>query len=338
MKINRNSGNTPNTGHGGGLARGSSTLGGENASIRRDNHSQNNRGGGRGAGIPNTMPAAVGRPSQPGMQPNQAMPPTRNSSAQPLYHQPRDVFNQQQAHVYAPPPANGVAMITPPPGAGYQTAPVSFGMSAPATGNAGRQNDLPIPGDPFDFTQSEYRGYGAPTGNVQPLYQNRYGEQAHGDALQYMERNGMHDDNLSDEMRRAMIAPEPKVSRRQRRRQNKPTAAQRAQMDANAGRKSSVSTRVGLSVSTAGAYMRQGRFLDLLLLIGDWIYRHRIPFLCLCAIVFLLIGFFFNRYVSWGGGLALVLIGILVGRTSEDREGFPFILTGFLIYLIPFLV
>ena len=93
-----------------------------------------------------------------------------------------------------------------------------------------------------------------------------------------------------------------------------------------------------MAMETAGMYIREGEVLNLFALIGDWVYRHRIPVICISMVVFLLIGFFLNRYVSWGGGLALVLAGAAIGRIDDDHEGFPFILAGILVYLIPFIV
>lgn len=99
-----------------------------------------------------------------------------------------------------------------------------------------------------------------------------------------------------------------------------------------------VFTRIIIAFQIAGVYLSQGRILGLLGVIGDWIYKKRVPFLCVWAILFLLIGFFVNRYVSWGGGLILVILGTVLGNRRDDYDGFPFIFVGILIYLVPFFV
>lgn len=71
--------------------------------------------------------------------------------------------------------------------------------------------------------------------------------------------------------------------------------------------------------------------------LGIWLYEYRQLFIAL-TIVLLIIGVLFDRRISFGGGIAMILIGIWIGRIDDENDIFNICLCGFLTAMIPFVL
>lgn len=73
--------------------------------------------------------------------------------------------------------------------------------------------------------------------------------------------------------------------------------------------------------------------------IAGWLYDHALVFCAVYAVVFLVLGIFFNRYISFGAGLVLVALGWWVSaRDGMRRDTFIFYIAGLVIFAIPFMI
>lgn len=70
---------------------------------------------------------------------------------------------------------------------------------------------------------------------------------------------------------------------------------------------------------------------------GIWLYEYRHLFVAL-TIIFLAIGMLFNRYISFGAGVAMILVGMWLDRIDDDNDTFLVYICGFVTALLPFVM
>ena len=71
---------------------------------------------------------------------------------------------------------------------------------------------------------------------------------------------------------------------------------------------------------------------------ADWIYDHELIVFAVYGIIFLLLGIFFNRYISFAGGLALVILGYAMSIRDSSKDTFLFYIVGLIIFAVPFMI
>ena len=70
---------------------------------------------------------------------------------------------------------------------------------------------------------------------------------------------------------------------------------------------------------------------------GIWLYEYRHLFIVL-TIIFLIVGMLFDRRISFGAGIVMILVSMWMDRIDDDNDTFLVYLCGFVTALVPFLI
>ena len=70
----------------------------------------------------------------------------------------------------------------------------------------------------------------------------------------------------------------------------------------------------------------------------NWIYDHSLVVFAVYGVLFLALGILFNRYISFGAGLVLVLLGYFMSSRDPTKDTFLFYLVGLIIFAVPFVI
>ena len=89
------------------------------------------------------------------------------------------------------------------------------------------------------------------------------------------------------------------------------------------------------NIPEAVASLRGSGIRDTLARCAQWVEEHRIVVLVV-AVIALIAGILFSRYISFGFGLALVGLGYAISRLDERADGYFYYVVGLVIFIIPY--